>query len=129
MTPSHLTYKQCYKIILFWKFLSNKTDIFRELLPNTSDFFQENCTRQYFFLSQMWTYSKSLLTAISANSTFRTVFDFKKIKIIFCSIFSIFVMITSICLSQISLANQKELYLEHLPSLLMSCPGLLHVTV
>ena len=40
-----VTNKQYYKIILFLKFLSNKTDIFRELLPNTSDFFQENCTR------------------------------------------------------------------------------------
>ena len=28
-------------------------------------------------------YSKSLLTGISENSTFRTVFDFKKIKIIY----------------------------------------------
>ena len=31
------------------KFLLNETDIFRELLPNTTDFFQGNCTKQYFF--------------------------------------------------------------------------------
>ena len=47
-------------LILFKKFLSNKTDIFRNLLRNTMNFFQENCTRQYFFLSQMWTYILSL---------------------------------------------------------------------
>ena len=29
-------------------------------------------------------YSKSLLTGISVNSVFRTVFDFKKLKIIYC---------------------------------------------
>ena len=28
-------------IILFYKFLSNKTDIFSELLPNVTDFFTE----------------------------------------------------------------------------------------
>ena len=39
-------------------------------------------TRQYFFLSQMWIYSKSLLTGISVNSTFWTAFDFKKINIV-----------------------------------------------
>ena len=38
------------------KFLSNKTDIFGELLTNTTYFFQENFTRQYFFLAQMWIY-------------------------------------------------------------------------
>ena len=48
-----VTNKQYYIIILYLKFLSNKIDIFRELMPNTTDFFQENCTRQYLFLSQM----------------------------------------------------------------------------
>ena len=33
--------KQYYKVILFYKFLSNKTDIFRELHPNTTDFPQK----------------------------------------------------------------------------------------
>ena len=45
---------------------------------------QENCTRQYFVLSQMWTYSKSLLTVTSTNNTFRTALDFKKLKIMWC---------------------------------------------
>ena len=74
------TNKQYYKIILIEKFLPIKTDIFRELLPNNTDFFQENCTTQYFFLVQMWSYSISLLTGISANSNFRTMFYFKKLK-------------------------------------------------
>ena len=64
------------------KFLSNESDILRELLPNTTGFFQGNCIRHYFF--QVWTYSKSLLTGIRANSTLRTVFNFKKLKIIYC---------------------------------------------
>ena len=81
-------------------FLSNETDIFRELLPNTTDFFQENFTRQYFFLSQMLTYPKSLLTGKSANSTFKTMFGYTD------EMFIVFVMITNICLSQISLTNQ-----------------------
>ena len=59
-------------------FLSNETDIFRVLLPNTTNFSQGNCTRQYFFISQMLTYSKYLLSRIIAKSTFRTVFDSNK---------------------------------------------------
>ena len=102
---SKVTNKQYYKIILFKKFLSNKTNIFRELLPNTTDYFQKNCTRQYFFLFHIWTYSKPLLTGISANSTFRTVFDFKKLKIIYC--WDIWHFFISICLSQIGFTNQK----------------------
>ena len=78
---SRVTIKQCYKIILFQRFLSIEADIFRELLQNTTDFFQGNCTRQYFFLFQMWTYSKSLLTGISASITFRTVYDKKNKKL------------------------------------------------
>ena len=99
--------KQYYKIILFKKFLSNANDIFRELLPNSTDFFQKNCTRQYLFLFHMWNYSKSLLTVISSNSTFRTVFDLKKLANVLLRYLSVFVMITSICLCQISLVNQK----------------------
>ena len=68
--------------MIFGKFLTNETDIFRELLPNTTDFFHRKCTMQFFFFSQMWTYSKALLTKISAKGTFRKDFDFKKIKII-----------------------------------------------
>ena len=37
---------------------------------------------QYIFLSKMWTYYKYLLTGISAKSTARKVFDFKKLKTI-----------------------------------------------
>ena len=33
--------------------LLHETGHFRELLPNTTDVFQRNCTRQYFVLSQM----------------------------------------------------------------------------
>ena len=36
---------------------------------------------QHFFLSQMQTYSKSLLSEISAKSTFRIGFDFKEVNI------------------------------------------------
>ena len=61
-------------------FLSNKTDIFRELQSNTTDFFHGRCTRQYFFLPQMWNYSKSLLTGISAKSTLKESFWFQKVK-------------------------------------------------
>ena len=35
-------------------------------------------------LSDVNLYSKSLLTAIIVNNTFRTVFDFKKLKIVYC---------------------------------------------
>ena len=80
---SRITTKQYYKMLLFYKFLSNKTDIVRELLPNYRRFSPDEtwwCTRELLFLSQIWTYSsKSLLTEISAKSTFRKVFDFKKL--------------------------------------------------
>ena len=78
---SRVTTKHYCNIILFYKF-SNETDIFRELLPNTTDVFHRRCTKQYFFLSQMWTYSKSLLTWTSAEITFRKVFDLKKLLFI-----------------------------------------------
>ena len=39
-----VTNKQYYNIILFLRFLSNETDIFRELQLNATDFFQENFT-------------------------------------------------------------------------------------
>ena len=48
----------------------------------TADSFHRRCTRQYIFLSQLWTYYKSLLTGISAKTTARKVFDFKKLKTI-----------------------------------------------
>ena len=79
-----VTNKSYYKKILFQKFLSNEMDNFRELLPNIIYFFQEKFTRQYFFLSDVNLYSKSLLAVISANSTFRTKFDFTKLKITHC---------------------------------------------
>ena len=60
--------------------LTNSTIKFQEVFIKwkwhfqvTTDFFQGNCTRQYFFLSKIWTYSKSLLTGISANSTFSSL--------------------------------------------------------
>ena len=65
------TNNQYYKIILIGKFLPIET---------LTDFFLENRTTQYFFLAQMWSYSISLLTGISANSNFRTMFYFKKLK-------------------------------------------------
>ena len=55
----------------FLKVFIKRNEAFSELLSVTSDFFQERCFRQY-------------LTAISANSTFRIVFHFKKLKIIYC---------------------------------------------
>ena len=87
-----------------------------------ADSFHRICTRQYIFLSQLWTYYKSLLTGISAKSTARKVFDFKKLKTI---------VKISICydckhyLSQISFAIQKWTLL----SLMTSCSGLLHVSM
>ena len=68
--------KQYCKILIFYKFLSNKTDIFRELLPNTTDFFHRRCIRQYSFLFHTF----YIETGISA--TFRKDFDFKKLKIV-----------------------------------------------
>ena len=79
-----VTNKSYYKKILFQKFLSNEMNNFRELLPNIIYFFQEKFTRQYFFLSDVNLYSKSLLAVTSANSTFRTKFDFTKLKITHC---------------------------------------------
>ena len=89
---------------------------------------------QHFFLSQMQTYSKSLLTEISAKSTFRIGFDFKEVNIslslsvslsvsiyiyIYIYIYTLryllyFVMITTICLSWISLTYQKWALLKML---------------
>ena len=40
INTSRVTSKQYCKTILFYKFLSNETDIFRELLPITTDFFR-----------------------------------------------------------------------------------------
>ena len=84
--------KQCWNKEMLFKnnLLSNdytrplQVHKFRELLPNTTYIFQGNCNRQYFFLSQLWTYSKSLLTGISEKSTFRTEKSLKKLKLIFC---------------------------------------------
>ena len=66
---------------VLYTFLSNKTDIFRELLPNTTDFFHRICTRKHFFLSHIRTYSKSLLIGISPNNTFQEGFWFQKVKL------------------------------------------------
>ena len=57
-----VTTKQYHKIILFYKFLSDETDIFRKFLPNTTEVFHRRYTRQNFFLSQM---CKSLLTGLT----------------------------------------------------------------
>ena len=117
---SHITFSgSYYKIIphVFSEFIRNNIDTSRVTTKQYStiiftltfsDFFQWRCIRQYFVPSQMWTYSKSLLTRLSAKSTFRKVFGFKKSKIIFClDTYYCFVMIISICLSQISLTNQN----------------------
>ena len=104
---STVTNKQYYKKY-FSKIFYQPKLAFRELLPNTTDFLQGNFTRKYFFLSQTWSYSKSLLTGISANSTSRRVFDLEKLKIIYSSdVYYFLFMITSICFSQVSLTEQK----------------------
>ena len=52
--------------------------IFSESCYQILDFFYRRCTWQYFFLSQIFlSYSKSLLTELSAKSTIRKVFDFR----------------------------------------------------
>ena len=79
---SRVTKKQYYKIILFQKLLLNETDIFRELLLNTTDFPKGNCTRQYFFLSQMLTYSESLLVSNQCKQYLQNSVDVKKLKTI-----------------------------------------------
>ena len=48
----------------------------------TADSFHRICTMQCIFLSKMLTYYKYLLTGISATSTARKVFHFKKLKAI-----------------------------------------------
>ena len=97
--------KQCYEIILSKSIISKS--FFLKVFPESFSF-QENFTRQYFSLSQMWTYSKSLLTVISANSTFLNSPWFPKVKNnVLLRYLSFFVMTTSICLFQISLTNQK----------------------
>ena len=60
-------------------------------------------------LSDLNLYSKSLLIGISANNNFRTKLlkKVQKVKSNTLLIYVFFVMITSICLSQISLNNQK----------------------
>ena len=78
------------------------------------DIFQEKCTRPYFFLCQMWTYSKSLLTGIRANSTFRRVFDFKKLQITYCCyIYFSFLLQASAFLKE-ALPNRNEFYFAYL---------------
>ena len=110
---SRITNKQCFKIILNTKtrlkVFINKTDIFTELLPNTADISPRNCTRQYFFLSQMRTYFKCLLTGISANSSFRTEFDFEKLKMIYY--WNIYVLVW---LQASAFPNRNELYWEQI---------------
>ena len=77
---SRVTTKRFCKIILFWNFLTNKTDIFRELLPNTTDLFPRICIGQYLFLSQMWAYSKSLLTGLKCKEYLQKSFLFQKVN-------------------------------------------------
>ena len=62
-------------------FYNKKKLTFSELLPNTKDFSKDDVRYKYFFLSYVNLF-KSLVTGISAKSTFRKVFDFKKLKII-----------------------------------------------
>ena len=83
---SHITFSGSYYKItphVFSEFIPNNIDTSRVttkqystiiLTLTFSDFFQWRCIRQYFVPSQMWTYCKSLLTRLSAKSTFRKVF-------------------------------------------------------
>ena len=81
--------------------------------------------------SQMWIYSKPFLVVISANSTFRTLFDFKKLKIIccwdiyhFCYDYKLLPFSNKPYQPEMNFIENK-----HLLGLLVSCSGLLHVTV
>ena len=81
---SIVTTKHYSKIILFCKFYQTKMRFSESCGQMLQIFFHRGCTRQYFFLSQMWTNSKSLLIWINEKSTFRKLFDFKKLKIVYC---------------------------------------------
>ena len=75
----------------------------------------------------MWTYFNSLLTGLSAKSTFKKVENNKLLRYLLS-----FVMITSIYLSQVSKPYQPEknfIEIKYLTVLLIPYPGLLHVTV
>ena len=77
----------------FW---SRKADTFLKVLIKRNWHFQRITAKRYKFFqgkfseiillscSDVKLFSKSLLIGISANSAFRTVFDFKKLKIIHC---------------------------------------------
>ena len=84
--------------IFCWRknFWSRKADTFLKVLIKRNWHFQRITAKRYKFFqgkfseiillscSDVKLFSKSLLIGISANSTFRTVFDFKKLKIIHC---------------------------------------------
>ena len=61
-------------------FRSNYTEIFRELLPNITDFYVTNRTKQYHFFFQIWADFKSLSIAIIAECLFASRLDFFKSK-------------------------------------------------
>ena len=118
------------KVILFsiTFYQSKLRDNFRELLPNTTNLFHKdvlhNTSLSLSLSISMWTYSKSLLTGMSAESSFTFFFSFQKVQnsmVYSLDIYYFFVMIISIYLSQICLTNQEWT--------LMSSPGLLHVAV
>ena len=73
----------------------------------------------------MWTYSKYLLTGIRAKSTFKTVFDFKKmIYLFFCYDYKHLPFSNKPYQPEMNFTEKK-----YLPGLLMPCPAFLHVTV
>ena len=51
INTSNVTNKQHYKIVFVYMFLPNKTDIFRDLLPYTTYFFQGNTSFQAIIFS------------------------------------------------------------------------------
>ena len=82
IASSRVTKKQYCKIILFYKFLSNETDIFRVLMSHTLS--REIVPDNTSFSLRCKLFLNLLLTGIRANSTFRTVFNFNKLKILYC---------------------------------------------
>ena len=78
---SWVTNKHYYKKHTFLKLFMKQNWHLQRVTANYYTLFPRKLYKLY-FLSQLETYSKYLLTGISANSTFRTVFNFKKLKII-----------------------------------------------
>ena len=97
---SRVIFQYYYKIILFQKFLSNKTDIFRKLQPNTTNFFREVILDNTSFSLRCKFFLNLFFTRISPKNAFKADSDFKKLNILP-------IIYLSICLFQINLTNQK----------------------